>query len=92
MSTETTEQERIAVRDAITAWQNGDEGARDRLNAILASWAANSLPVPMPNRQETADEIAMTITAGLSPYLEAAVLRLHRKVWAGLNAGTEVTS
>ena len=72
--------EAVAVRDAIIAWQDGDEGARDRLNAIFASWAANSLPVPMQNRQEIADSIAMTITAGITPYLEAAVLRLAAKV------------
>jgi hypothetical protein len=73
---EPADAERAAVRDAITAWENGDEGARDRLNAIFASWAANSLPIPMQNRQEIADSIAMTITAGITPYLEAAVLRL----------------
>lgn len=72
--------EQAAVRDAIIEWQNGDEGARDRLNMIFASWAANSLPIPMQNRQEIADSIAMTITAGISPYLEATVLRLSAKV------------
>jgi hypothetical protein len=72
--------EPAAVRDAVIAWQNGEEGARDRLNTIFASWAANSLPVSMQGRQEIADSIAMTITAGIAPYLEAAVLRLAAQV------------
>jgi hypothetical protein len=78
MSTDTqpAEAECIAVRDAITAWQNGEEGARDRLNTIFASWAANSLPLTLKDRYDIADSIAMTITAGISPYLEATVLRL----------------
>ena len=63
-----------AVSAAIVAWQNGDDGARDRLNAILASWTRGHLPLKTP--PAVADQIAMTITAGILPYLSSTVLRL----------------
>lgn len=77
-----SEQDQQAARNAIVAWLAGEDGARARLNAIFASWAVQHLPVTAQDRYDTADAIAMTITAGISPYLEAAVLRLAAAVRA----------
>lgn len=62
------------VRQALAAWNIGESGARDRLNEIIADWAAGCLPYGTP--PDVAPAIAMTITAGISPYLEAEAIRL----------------
>lgn len=80
MNAELNEAEQQAARNAIVAWQAGEDGARERLNKILASWAAQHLPLTLKDRYEIADAIAMTVTAGISPYLENAVLQLSAKV------------
>jgi hypothetical protein len=76
---------------AMAAWNSGDDTARAWLNSVVAGWVRPHLPAEMrrqtPDVPDLADEIAMTVTAGISPHLEAQALRLADFTTAGSGAG-----